>query len=155
MKKALPLFGLLLLCACSSDPNMRHVTSAGNYSNKDAHMSMSFPKGWEVKIIDEVPNQYKVERMFGKEGGVQVTWGQKVGGVCIENGKKKEMESMKISGRDMQVCHTVNDDGTENWKLISWGDLKTGGSIDAYANKPSAENRQMVLDALESVRISQ
>lgn len=156
MKRLTPLFALVILfSACGqADPNTRHVTSPGAYENPDAKISLHYPIHWTVKIIDEVPNQYRVERLSGDEGGIQVTWGQAPGGACTENGQTKALEQLKLNGRTFNICHVIQNN-VEEWRLLSWGSGNNKGSIDAYAKGASMQNRQVVLDTLRTLTIAQ
>src|SRR3989344_2259838 len=92
------LLSTVVLAACGGP---------GSYRNKEAGVSFAYPTPWEKKMIDDVPNEYKSERVSVTEGGVQVTWGRNLGGTCVENNTIKPKEKMTLNGKVFDVCHVV------------------------------------------------
>jgi hypothetical protein len=81
------------------------------FTDAQAGFSIQAPPAWSQETLPD-QNEGAIHGMAvsGSEGGVEVYWGVGFGGACTTG-----TEPMQLAQGEVAGCHTINDDGTEDW----------------------------------------
>lgn len=117
------------------------------YTNTEAKVSFQYPLDWTVKGGETPKNaDYKIILLEGKEGKISIDYGTGFGGACPAG-----YEDFNIGNAQTQACHTIKDNGSEEWSLgFIKNNINYGGFVTV--NSPYKDNRDLVLNLLTTFK---
>jgi hypothetical protein len=118
------------------------------YTNKEGKFSIKYPSNWELSTsVKSTP--LSMTFLIGTEGSIQIDYGTGFGGACPQG-----YEKMDLGGMQFSSCHSVDENGAENWVLDSNINSPSGIGMFVTANKPYLSNENLVLKILSTFKIT-
>lgn len=113
-----------------------------SYANEEGKFSIKYPPHWKWEI-DDSAGDYKRLALTGPEGEVLIDWGSGFGGACPQG-----FEKVKIKSGVINSCHTILEDGSDNWSLDipPRADMGYGGFATAKKG-----NKDLILQILSTL----
>ncbi len=119
-----------------------------SYTNAEAGFSLQMPSNWSHGVLpDQNEGAVHGEAFNGSEGGVEVYWGEGLGGAC-----PTETVPVQLAQAEVQACYGTNPDGTEYWSQMGY--RVSGGndfSTVAYTKDTPSSRRDLVMEVLATL----
>lgn len=128
-------------------PSAEVDASWKTYTNAEVGFSIQYPANWQQQDLpDENDGQRHHIALQGPEGGIELIWGEGLGGACPEG-----YQPMTVAQGDWPACHSQREDGTDLWSLAGQpiGDTNFTGLV--YTNDTTAQSREVVLQVLSTL----
>lgn len=142
-------------------------TNKLRYPDSIIGFSIDFPASWKIthdNIYYMTSEGGRADFMLeGNAGEIYLNMRTARGDSCsVQNGKPvkgeinnpyTDFETLTINGKNVDICHGVEEDGTEIYE-VQTGDKDFDGDLRVFAdvNPPSSKNKQTVIDILESFK---
>jgi len=118
-----------------------------NYINEQVGFSIQYPSSWqEEDLPDENQGQMHHIALKGPEGGVELIWGNGLGGACPEG-----YQPIAIAQGTWPTCHTQKEDGTDLWSLAAQPVGETSFSGLVYTNDTTAKSQEVVHQVISTL----
>lgn len=113
-----------------------------SYSSEEGKFLIKYPPHWKSEI-DQPSEDYKRLSLTGQEGEVLIDWGSGFGGACPQG-----FEKLKIKSGVINSCHSILEDGSDNWSLDipPRDDVGYGGFVTAKKG-----NKDLILQILSTL----
>ncbi|MFC1640714.1 hypothetical protein ACFL2D_01545 [Patescibacteria group bacterium] len=140
------------------------VSTSTTQTHTDTQLgyTIEYPIGWSKEIAAGLADTQSQVVLSGPEGEVQVDYEIGRGGGSCENFGDEPVDITTMSGR-ATFCYSVRDNKTEHWSTgVNFDDPNARGlikndipvAVTGSANVPANDNRETILDILESFKFT-